>query len=191
VFRAVIGASASAVKSDSTRWRVPGIELVFVGDEGATESAGETNRLGIEFVTRVWLLDWWYVHGDFAYTSARLEKGDTPLAQAPRVIAKAATGVRYQGFAAELDLKHLGKRYATEAGPDLKLSDYTVLDFAASYRYGFIEIGFALENLTNTKWRSSEFYYLSRPEPTGPAYEDFHFTPGNPRNVRGWITAHF
>jgi hypothetical protein len=170
-------------------------ELVFVGDKGTTESVGESNRLGVELATTIWLLDWWYARGDVAYTSARLEDGNVPIAQAPRFVAKSATGVRYAGFAAELGLRYLGERYAIEAddraGP--RLSDYTVLDFATRYRVGIIEIGFAIENLTNTHWRSSEFYYESRPEPTlaSPASEDFHFSPGNPRNVRAWITGYF
>ncbi len=166
-------------------------ELVFVGDEGTTESAGETNRLGVEFAATVQILDWWYARGDVAYTSARLDDDDVPLAQAPRFIAKAATGVRYEGFAAELNLRHLGERYATDERPGPKLSDYTVLDFAARYRWGFLELGFAVENLTDTNWNSSEFFYESRPIENGTASEDFHFSPGNPRNVRAWITGYF
>jgi hypothetical protein len=122
---------------------------------------------------------------------ARLDDGNRPVAQAPRLVAKGATGVRYEGFAAELNVRHLGERYATEEAYRPRLSDYTVFDFAARYRWRFLEVGFAVENLTDTKWRSSEFYYESRPIQGGSASDDFHFTPGNPRNVRGWITGYF
>jgi hypothetical protein len=166
-------------------------ELVFVGDEGTTESAGETNRLGVEVAATLQLFDWWYARGDVAYTSARLDDGNVPLVQAPRFVAKAATGVRHGGFAAELNLRHLGSRYATEEQREPSLSDYTVLDFAARYRLGFLEIGLAVENITDTNWSSSEFYYESRPDPAGAADEDFHFSPGNPRNFRGWVTGYF
>jgi len=166
-------------------------ELVFVGDEGTTESAGETRRIGVEFATTLWLCDWWYARGDVAYTSARLVEEDVPLPQAPRFVAKASTGVRYEGFAAELNLRHLGERYATEDAPGPRLRDYTVLDFAARYRVAFIEIGFAIENITDTEWSSSEFFYESRPTPGGAAEEDLHFSPGNPRNVRAWVTGYF
>jgi outer membrane receptor protein involved in Fe transport len=166
-------------------------ELVFVGDEGTTESAGKTIRQGVELVTTLWLTDWLYLRGDLAYTSARLKDGDEPLVQAPRFVAKAATGVRWGSFAAELGLRHLGERYASEDFREPKLSDYTVLDLAGRYRLGFLELGLAVENLTNEGWRSSEFFYESRPIQGGPSSEDFHFTPGNPLNVRGWLTAHF
>jgi len=166
-------------------------ELVFVGDEGTTESAGRTDRLGVEFAATAWPLDWWYLRGDVAYTSVRLDDGDVPVPQAPRFVAKAATGIRYEGFAAELNLRHLGERYATDERRDRRLSDYTVLDIAARYRWGFLEVGIAIENLGDTNWSSSKFYYESQPTPTGAFSEDFHFSPGNPRNVRGWISAYY
>ena len=165
-------------------------ELIFLGDEGTTASVGKTKRLGVEFAMTTWPLEWWYLAGDAAYTSVRLEDG-TPLPQAPRFIAKAATGVRYKQFAAEFNLRHLGDRYASEDFNNPKLSSYTVLDLGFRYRWRFLEVGIAVENLSNTQWNSTEFFYESRPTPTGPATDDFHFTPGNPRNVRGWISGYF
>ena len=166
-------------------------EFVFIGDEGTTEAVGETNRHGIEFVTTLWLLEWLYLRGDLAYTDARLADSDRPVPQAPRFVAKGGLGARWQGLAAEIAVRHLGDRYASEAFSTPKLSGYTVLDLGARYRWRFLELGLAVENLTDTDWRSSEFFYESRPVAGGPASEDFHFTPGNPRNVRGWIAARF
>ncbi len=167
-------------------------ELVFVGDEGTTEASGRSRRQGVEFVTTMWLTDWLYLQGDVAYTSARLVDGDEPVPQAPQFVARGATGIRWQGFAAELGVRHLGERYATEGAPELKLSDYTVVDLAGRYRWRFLEIGVAIENLTNTDWSSSEFYYESRPVQGDPSSsEDFHFSPGNPIGARAWVTAHF
>jgi outer membrane receptor protein involved in Fe transport len=117
--------------------------------------------------------------------------GDVPLPQAPRFVARGAVGVDVEGFAAELGVRHVGDRYASEELSNPKLSGYTVLDLGMRYRWRFLEIGLALENLGGTKWRSSEFYYESRPVQGGAAGEDFHFTPGNPRNVRGWIAGRF
>jgi outer membrane receptor protein involved in Fe transport len=109
-------------------------------------------------------------------------------------VARAATGVRYRGFAGELAVRHLGDRYASEDFYHPRLSGYTVLDLGLRYRWRFLELGLAVENLADTDWRSSEFYYTSRPVPAslgGAPSDDFHFTPGNPRNVRAWLTAYF
>ncbi len=178
-------------------------ELVFVGDEGTTESGGRSRRLGVELVARADVTDWLYLRGDVAYTSARFTSGDEPVPQAPRFVAKGALGVRQGGFAAELGVRHLGDRYASEAFNEPKLSGYTVLDFGMRYRYGRFEVGVTLENLTDTDWRSSEFFYEScapgevgrvsacPASGGGPGIDDFHFTPGNPRNVRGWVSVYF
>ena len=122
--------------------------------------------------------------------SVRLED-QTPLPQAPRFVAKAGTGVRYKGFATELNLRHLGDRYASEDFSNPKISSYTVLDLGLRYRWRSLEIGLTVQNLTDTDWSSTEFYYESRPTRTGPASEGFHFSPGNPRNVSGWISGYF
>jgi hypothetical protein len=178
-------------------------ELVFVGDEGTTESGGRTRRLGVELVAHADVTDWLYLRGDLAYTSARFTSGGGPVPQAPRFVAKGAIGVRAGGFAAELGVRHLGERYASEDFYDPKLSDYTVLDLGMRYRYGRFELGLAVENLADADWRSSEFFYEScAPDEVGevaecpasgggPGIGDLHFTPGNERNVRGWVGVAF
>jgi len=166
-------------------------EFVFVGDEGTTESAGRTERQGVELVATLDVFDWLYVRGDVAYTSARITATNRPVPQAPRFIARASTGLRWRGFAGEFGVRHLGDRYASEDFYEPALSGYTVLDLGVRYVWRFLEVGLAVENLADTAWRSSEFDYDSRPIQGGASMEDFHFTPGNPRNVRGWVTARF
>ena len=111
--------------------------------------------------------------------------------------------MRWQGLTLELGARHLGERYASEDSNSARLSDYTVLDLGAAYRRGPIEVGLAVENLTDTEWRSSEFFFAScTPGEVdtnaacplaggGDGVEDFHFTPGNRRNVRGWVRVVF
>ena len=106
--------------------------------------------------------------------------------------------MRYGGFATELSVRHLGERYASDEFYEPRLSGYTVLDWGASYRWRFLELGVAIENLTNTSWSSSEFYYESctpdeatQPGGCNGGTADAHFSPGNPINARAWITAWF
>ena len=96
-------------------------------------------------------------------------------------------------------MRSLGSRYASEEFRSPRLSGYTVFDLGARYREGALEFGFAIENLTGTKWRSSEFYFASCASSEvgavaacpaaggGDGIEDFHFTPGNPRTARVWV----
>lgn len=176
-------------------------ELVFAGDAGTSEQSGRSRRFGAELAMSADLTDWLYARGDIAYTSARFTSGGDPIPQAPRFIGKGAVGVRFGGFAAEFGVRSLDDRYASEAFRSPKLAGYTVLDLGARYRVGPVEIGLAVENLADAKWRSSEFYYAScapsevgtRPAecPLGGGVDGFHFSPGNPRNVRGWVRYGF
>ena len=165
-------------------------ELVFVGDEGTTEASGRTRRLGVEFAAHAELTSWLYLRGDVAYTDASFTANRDPVPQAPGWIAKGAAGLHFGGFAAELSVRSLGERNASEDFDHPKLADYTLLDLGARYRHGPFEFGLAVENLGDVRWRSSEFYYAScAPGETCPpgGIGDFHYAPGNPRNVRGWI----
>jgi hypothetical protein len=60
------------------------------------------------------------------------------------------------------------------------------------YRRGPWEVFLKLENLFDTEWESAEFFYTSRlaGEPA-EGFEDFHFTPGNDRNLRGGVVFYF
>ena len=178
-------------------------ELVFVGDEGSTEGSGRSRRLGIEAAAQLFLTSWLYARGDLAYVEARTTRDEVPISQAPRFVAKGAVGAQWEGFSIEVSGRHLGERYATETFNDPRLSDYTVFDLGAAYRRGPFEVGIAVENLTDTEWRSSEFFFASCAQSEvgvdarcpamggGPGVPDFHFTPGNRRNVRGWVRVVF
>jgi len=175
-------------------------ELTFVGDEGTTEAGPRSVRRGLEVVGSTWLTDWLYARGSLSYTEARIPSlDDQPVVQAPRFIAGGAVGVLWEGFAAELGMRALGDRYASEDFNNPKLEGYAVFDLGVRYRRGPFEVGLAVENLTNTSWRSSEFFFPSCVPgvegpgcgPDGEGVPDFHFTPGNPRNVRGWVTLYF
>lgn len=162
-------------------------ELVFVGDAGETEARGRSRRRGVEVAARATPLAW--LHGEVAvsYSTAEFTNGDA-VPQAPRLIGKANLTARHpSGVSAELGLTALGRRYAIE-DRSVKLHGYAILDFALRYRRGPIEALVGVDNVTGAEWASSEFYYESRlpDEPAG--VEDFHFTPGYPRNVRVGVT---
>ena len=85
----------------------------------------------------------------------------------------------------------------------------TKLDASAGYRHDRYELSLALENLTNTAWRESQFAFASRlRDETMPSActgrtravseagafvgcEDIHFTPGAPIAVRASASLYF
>jgi hypothetical protein len=166
-------------------------ELVFVGDEGTTEVSPPSRRRGLELAARLELLTWLYADAALSWSSAAFENGDA-VPQAPRLIGKAALRADHpSGLAAELSFRAFGRRYAVEDRSE-RLSGYGVLDLGVRYRRGSWELSLTFENLTNAEWRQSEFYYTSRlPSEPAAGVDDFHFTPGNPRNVQLGVRRYF
>jgi len=162
-------------------------EFVYVGDAGTTELSGRTRRYGVDLETRLKVLSWLY--GDADVTISTGEARDEPaeaneIPLAPRFIAAGGLTVRHpQGYEGGLRIRHLGNRPANEDNTVTALG-YTVLDLAASYRFGNYQINFVLENLTDTDWNEAQFDTESRLRDEPAPASELHFTPGNPRNVR-------
>ena len=172
-------------------------EFAFVGDAGTTEPRPASRRRGVEVAARAQPWDWLEAELAFAYSSATyaesdealgIESGD-PVAQAPRLVAKARTRASWRGFTADLSFRALGERYGVEDDRSIRLSDYAVFDLGLGYRRGPFELAVLLENVFDTQWRSADFYFESfLPDFDAAPTEDFHFVPGNPRNVRVGLT---
>jgi len=168
-------------------------ELVFNGDAGTTEAAGPTHREGIEFGVRVGLLDWLTFTGDFTYTThAEFLQTRQAIPLAPIWTARADLTARLPwGLASSFEMRYLGDR---PADPD-RLSTargYTLFNWTTRYRYKNLEAFLSIENLTNTQWRESQFFFTSRlPGEPPQGVNDIHFTPGNPRSFLGGVALHF
>ena len=166
-------------------------ELVFVGDEGTTEARGPSHREGLEFATRVKILDWLTFSGDVSASRAEFDTGAAvPLA--PRLTARADLTARLPwGLSSSLAMRHLGDRYADEDRHQTARG-YTLFDFTARYRYKWLEAFVSIENLTNVEWREAQFFFTSRlaGEPAS-GVPDIHYTPGNPRSVLGGLAVRF
>ena len=76
-------------------------------------------------------------------------------------------------------------------GEGVSSSRYAVTDASIGYRRNAWEFELAVENLFDTEWDDTSFYYESRPYPAAPAYEQVHITPGTPRAVRAGVAWQF
>jgi outer membrane receptor protein involved in Fe transport len=194
-------------------------ELVWVGDEGTTESSGATRRLGGELTVRLRMLDWLFSDLDVTANDARFTEiaGNGGLvALAPRLTVAAGLSVLTPfGLRGSLRFTGIGSRPATEDDFLVAEGAY-LLDASLGYRWRFLEVSLFVENLTNSRYRSAQFATTSRlrsesstggpppPDacPTGTrtetgsdgnfqGCEDLHFTPGYPINVQGRVTFYF
>ena len=194
-------------------------ELVWVGDEGRTDSSGATRRLGFEFEGRLRIVDWLFADLDLTVNDARFTQNagnGNSVALAPRfTISSGLSAMTKFGLRSSLRFTGIGARPATE-DEFLQAQGSYLLDAFVGYRWRFIEGGLSIENLTNSRYRAAQFATTSRlrsepptnspPPPTacpnstrahtGPdgnflGCEDISFSPGSPINVQGRVTLYF
>jgi hypothetical protein len=170
-----------------------GSELVFVGDEGTTEAQGPTRREGIEFGAKIRLLDWLTFTGNFTYTSrAEFVETRQAIPLAPIWTARADLVARLPwGLASSFEMRYLGDRPA-DADRTAVAKGYTLFNLTTRYRHRNFEAFLSVENLADTRWRESQFFFTSRlPGEPAAGVSDIHFTPGTRRSFRGGVAVHF
>ena len=181
----------------ATAWRLDlQSELVFVGDEGTTESRGASKRDGVEVAVRGQVWGPLYVNGSFTWTDAKFKNGDAiPLA--PKYTAYGAVILRWpEGLTSQLQATYLDVRPLVE-DRSIKSPSWVSFDLSERYRlpirlpHGRMEAFLFVQNLFNTEWEQAIFTFESRLRTEGAGVTDIHFVPGNPRNVMGGVAWYF
>jgi len=181
----------------ATLWRLDlKSELVFVGDEGATEIRGASRREGVEVAARGQVWGPLYFNGSVTYTKAEFRNGDAiPLA--PEVTAYGALLLRWpEGLTSQLQATYLGARPLIE---DRSVKSSSWIDFDLSERYqlpitlshGRLEAFLFVQNLFNTKWEQAIFAFESQLRNEAAPVNGIHFVPGNPRMFMGGVAWYF
>lgn len=171
-------------------------ELVFVGDEGTTESRGATRRRGVEVAARGQLWGPIYLNGSLTWSKAEFNNGEAiPLA--PELTAYGAILVQWpEGLRSQIQATYLGVRPLIEdrsakapSWIDIDLSERYILPVKLSH--GRLEAFLFIQNLLNTKWEQATFYFESRLRNEAAGVNDIHFVPGNPRFFMGGLAWYF
>lgn len=171
-------------------------ELVFVGDEGTTESRGASRRRGVEVAARGQLWGPIYLNGSLTWSKAEFNNGEAiPLA--PELTAYGAILVQWpEGLRSQIQATYLGVRTLIEdrsakapSWIDIDLSERYILPVKLSH--GRLEAFLFIQNLLNTKWEQATFYFESRLRNEAAGVNDIHFVPGNPRFFMGGLAWYF
>ena len=169
-------------------------ELVFVGDEGSTESSGEARRIGIDAEIRLQLARWIWADFDLNLSNGRYlqepeEANYIPLA--PRVSSQGGINLQHpSGFEGALRYRYLGDRPANEEN-SVVARGYFIGNVILAYRIKGFRIFAQLENILNTQWNEAQFDTQSRLFNETVPVSEIHFTPGNPLNVQAGISLEF
>ncbi|MBF9219562.1 TonB-dependent receptor [Hymenobacter ruricola] len=159
-------------------------ELVYVGDEGVTESTGPTQRYGVDVALRYQLSRRLFLDTDLNYNHGRQleapsEANYIPLAPTFTSIG----GLTYKaprGLSGSLRYRHIDSRPANDDG-SIRARGYFLLDAVLSYTTPRFQVGATAENLLDVNWNQAQFATQSRlPGETPEGVDELHFTPGTP-----------
>lgn len=195
-------------------------EIVWVGDEGTTEEAGATRRLGLELEGRLEILPWLFADVDVTFANAKFRQNagnGQAVALAPRLTVSAGISAMHRsGARGGLRGLYIAERPATE-DEFLRAEATTLVDAFAAYRWRSLELSLTMENLLNRRYKAAQFATVTRlageaptsappppgacPQGTRPSAdettgnfrgcEDVSFSPGNPFGLRVMATYYF
>ena len=160
-------------------------ELVYVGDDGQTESTGPTQRYGLDLAARYQLTQRLFLDLDVNYNHGRqldAPEGANYIPLAPTFTS--IGGITYKqpnGLSVSLRYRGIDSRPANDDG-SITARGYFLLDAVASYTRRRFQVGATAENLLNVQWNQAQFATETRlrTEPLGTSVDELHFTPGTP-----------
>lgn len=166
-------------------------EFVWIGDEGTTEQAGRSRRVGVDVEARLYATSWFTIGSDLTLSNGWLR--DSPTGQnaiplAPHITLSSFAIATFEVGTFALRMRHIGNRPATEDA-SIIARGYTVLDFNSTLNLSSsLKLSLQIENLTNVQWREAQFATTSRLQNEPAAVSEIHFTAGTPRSLRLGLT---
>lgn len=169
-------------------------EFVYVGDEGVVEPGGRTRRVGLDLSARYQPVKWLYIDADANYSYGRAideAKGENRLPLAP--VLTSIGGITWKsekGLHASLRYRYMGNRPANEDNSVIA-KGYFVTDAVVNYTKPKFELGMAIQNLFDVKWKETQFDTKSKLQNETVPVSEIHFTPGTPFFMKIHITFFF
>lgn len=165
------------------------VEMVFEPETGVSVPRGASLRYGFELELRYQPRPSTYLYLDYFETSAEFTADDSDIPGTPeRMVVLGGSYEREAGFRCSFRTRFMAPR---PLGQGVDSSRYAVTDASIGYRRNAWELELSVENLFDTEWDDTSFYYESRPSPAAAAYEQVHITPGTPRAMRASLTWRF
>lgn len=162
-------------------------EFVYVGDEGVVEPSGKSRRYGADLSVRYQPLSWLYADVDLNYSHGRAvgePEGQNYLPLAPHVTSIGGITVKTKpGINASLRYRYMADRPANEDN-SVVAKGYFVTDAFVNFTKKKYEIGLAIQNLFNIKWKETQFDTESRLYNEPNPVSEIHFTPGTPFSAK-------
>ncbi|RYY69002.1 MAG: TonB-dependent receptor [Chitinophagaceae bacterium] len=169
-------------------------EFIYVGDEGVVEPGGQSKRYGYDLSVRYEVTKNLYADIDVSLANPRatgVDKGESYLPLAPRFTSVGGFTYRKQyGLNGSFRYRYMGDRPANEDN-SVVAKGYFVTDATVNYTKKKWEVGVAIQNLFDVKWKETQFDTESRLQNEPAPVSEIHFTPGTPFFARASFTLYF
>jgi len=169
-------------------------ELVFIGDEGNTETSGETRRLGADAEIRLQLTNWIWADLDVNLADGRYlaePDGANYIPLAPRFTSQGGVSILHPvGIEGALRYRYVGDRPANEDN-SVVASGHFITSAVLAYRHKGFRIYIQGENLLNVDWNEAQFDTESRLFAEPAPVSELHYTPGIPFSLQAGISYEF
>jgi outer membrane receptor for ferrienterochelin and colicin len=163
-------------------------ELLFVGDAGATEALGASERVGFELATFWQLNDWAAANFNYTYTDSQFKVDEGAGQEIPGAFETSAslglTGAWSNGMFASLRARYLGEAPLIEDN-SVRSDPSLLVNAGLGYRMESFEFRLEVFNLFDSNDTDIAYFYASRLEGEPLAgVEDIHYRPLEPRTAR-------
>jgi TonB family protein len=178
-------------------------DLIFEPHEARFEPIGPTTRIGAVFYTQARPLPWLYGAFSVTYVKATLDETPAPEPGEPPSGLQAGDAIPFVppwllrlDLGASEDLVNLGKHalhgkvgvgYTFLSDRPLRFSETSprvnLLELSAGLSWWFLELGFQVFNLLDTRYAAQEFVFESNWDPNAPPSDQpaRHIAAGAPR----------
>ncbi|MFT5601157.1 MAG: outer membrane receptor protein involved in Fe transport [Flavobacteriales bacterium] len=166
-------------------------EFVYVGDEGIVEPSGSTTRKGIDLSATYQLSDFAFFNVNANYSHARTDEENGYIPLAVPFTSNASLKVKISDkISGTWNSRLMSNRPGDETNT-AQLNGYFINDFNVSWNGKNLLFQLSIDNIFNVDWEETQFITESRLSNENLAVTETHFTPGEPRFIKGRITYRF
>lgn len=171
-----------------------GSEYIFVADAGTFENNGRSLRRGIDFAGKLRPIKNTWLNFSVNYSKGTLLDEPDHANSIPAAPVLTGTASVLYKHPKALDL-YLGLRYMAERpaieDESVFADSYFLMDASVNYTLKGFQFGLSVQNIFNVRWMEAVFYDASKLKTESEAVDDFHFTPGSPRYIKGSLSYSF
>jgi outer membrane receptor protein involved in Fe transport len=163
-------------------------ELIFRGDEGATEPLPASRRHGVEVTNYYQLSDWLSIYADYSHSTARFSEFN-PAGQfvpgAPETVFGGGVAAKAcNGLYTNWNIRYLGPRALIEDN-SARSQSTTVVNMETGWDKPNFRLAVVLLNVLNSHDHDIDYFFASRlPGEPLSGVPDIHFRPLEPFALR-------